>query len=167
MDELPVQSGTYALILGLHDAYSLRVGRLGSFKFPAGIYIYLGSACGPGGLRSRLKRHLSGGSRFHWHIDHLRSVAEVVGYAYVVSDGEESHVFPSECEWREALSVSPCATIPVPGFGASDCKSGCPAHLIHLCKPEYVGEISDILNYAKGEHQFNLVLFDHKVCEDS
>lgn len=102
----------------------LQVGRLGEFDLPAADYVYLGSACGPGGLRARLGRHLSGAGRAHWHIDYLRRVTQVAGCLY--RPGRPS----LECAWSQTLLLQPEAFIPIPGFGARDCVSGCPAHLI-------------------------------------
>jgi Uri superfamily endonuclease len=92
--------------------------------FPAGDYIYVGSAFGPGGLRTRLGRHLRGDGHPHWHIDTLRAAASVVGYVFAIADQ------PVECRWSQALAALPQARIPAPGFGSSDCRSGCQAHLI-------------------------------------
>jgi hypothetical protein len=54
---LPSGHGSYALFLSLLHQVHLAVGRLGAFDFPAGAYVYLGSANGPGGLRARLAHH--------------------------------------------------------------------------------------------------------------
>jgi Uri superfamily endonuclease len=132
MDDLPVQPGSYAVILKLADWYELEVGRLGRFKIPPGIYVYHGSACGPGGLRARLGRHLSVVNRVYWHIDYLRCVGEVLGYVYWVTCQPNRTSIPEECEKSQILSALPGASVPSPKFGASDCKSGCPAHLIHF-----------------------------------
>ncbi len=37
---------------------------------------------------------------------------------------------PLECRWSQALAELPGACVPLPGFGASDCRLGCPAHLV-------------------------------------
>lgn len=124
---LPVASGTYILLLDLPQATPLQVGRLGDFHFPSGVYAYVGSAFGPGGLRARLGRHLHPG-RPHWHVDYLRLVAQVCGIAYALTPR------PQECLWSQALASLPGAWLPAPGFGASDCRKGCRAHLIGLGK---------------------------------
>jgi Uri superfamily endonuclease len=41
---------------------------------------------------------------------------------------------PLECAWSQALAELPTAGIPVPRFGASDCHSGCKAHLVLLAR---------------------------------
>jgi len=132
MDNLPVQPGTYALILGIHESHSIIVGRLGRFEILPGIYVYLGSARGPGGIRARLGRHLKRGDRLHWHIDYLRRESEILGYGFVLSKVDDLGWTPTECYWSQTLVSLRYATIPVPKFGAGDCNIGCPAHLIHF-----------------------------------
>jgi len=62
-------TGLYHLILHLKRPERLRVGRLGLQEFPAGYYLYTGSA--RRGLASRLQRHLCKEKTSHWHIDRL------------------------------------------------------------------------------------------------
>lgn len=130
MDDLPVHPGSYALIVELPQVVDLTVGRLGRFSFPAGMYVYLGSAHGPGGLRARLGRHLRGDGRPRWHVDVLRAVAQVRGYE--LSVGKSSLVPPLECRWSQCLAAVPGSAIIAPGFGAGDCRWNCAAHLIYL-----------------------------------
>ena len=51
-DAIPNEPGTYQLVLFLPEDITLQVGALGVFRFPAGRYVYTGSALG--GLRRRL-----------------------------------------------------------------------------------------------------------------
>jgi len=133
---LPAARGTYALYLSLASPCHLELGASGSHDFPASGYVYLGSAHGPGGLRARLGRHLRGDGRPRWHVDALRRFAGVIGAVYAL-EPPEAHlarpvnpaVLRLECAWSQALSRLPGFTVPVPGFGASDCRSGCLAHL--------------------------------------
>jgi len=127
---LPTESGSYALFLTIASFQRLQIGRLGECIFQPGIYVYLGSACGPGGLRGRLGRHLRSGGKTHWHIDILRAVAEVKGFCYITNWENSPLTTPIECLWSHALAALPDASVPVQGFGASDCRAGCPAHLI-------------------------------------
>ena len=123
----PPTGGTYILALHLPSAHTVRVGRLGTFDFPAGWYLYIGSAHGPGGLAARLarhRRHLGGAKRPRWHADYFRQEARW-GRAWARFGGERL-----ECTWAARLRTLPGAEIVVPGFGASDCR--CPAHLIRL-----------------------------------
>jgi Uri superfamily endonuclease len=145
MDDLPVRPGTYALILELAESRSLDVGRLGRFDCPPGIYVYLGSARGPGGLRGRLGRHLRGDGRPHWHIDYLVSVSVVKGVGYIELSSGTAGCCPSECGWSRTLSALPGAAIPIPKFGTSDCRSGCRAHLVHFSVFNYRDELPPVL----------------------
>src|SRR5574340_196450 len=64
--------GVYTLILQVNEEpLSLNVGSLGRVNLAAGQYLYTGSALGPGGLDSRLARHLRREKRLFWHIDYL------------------------------------------------------------------------------------------------
>ena len=68
--------GSYVLLIHLTGSVSLTVGRLGRFYFPAGYYIYFGSALG--GLEARIGRHLRQHKKTHWHIDWLTAVGNLV-----------------------------------------------------------------------------------------
>ena len=125
--------GTYVLALWLEASRTILVGRHGEFNFPAGWYLYVGSALGPGGMPARLTRHrqrLVSGKQARWHVDYLREQA-VWGGAWGLAAGERL-----ECTWAAALRRLPGAQLVAPGFGASDCR--CPGHLMHL--PELPGD---------------------------
>ncbi len=137
METIPALPGAYALQLTLPRAKELKVGRLGEVHLPAGEYIYMGSACGSGGLRARLGRHLAPAPpNCHWHIDYLHSIAQASAYCYLLYPGNqasvgEASISPAvECLWSQALAALPGASVPVHGFGTSDCRRGCRAHLV-------------------------------------
>ena len=122
--------GAYALVLHLESREEITVGKLGAFSFPAGYYLYLGSALGTGGLEARLSRHRRRDKKLHWHIDYLLEHAQLVE---VWSAATEDKL---ECLWAQAARQLPGSETPVPGFGSSDCR--CPSHLIRLVrKPSY------------------------------
>jgi Uri superfamily endonuclease len=127
---LPAGPGSYTLFLWLPGAVHLAVGRLGAFDFPPGVYAYLGSAHGPGGLRARLAHHARVAARPHWHLDYFRPSVQITGGLL----DEETHAgaLPLECAWSQQLLRLPGARPAAPGFGSADCRSGCPAHLIWL-----------------------------------
>jgi Uri superfamily endonuclease len=110
------------LFLELSQTADLTIGRLGSFRFPAGHYVYIGSALGSGGLRARVARHHRQEKRLHWHIDYLLTRARIVSVLTDVS-GERL-----ECVWVRQWLDKPEAQVVAPGFGASDCR--CPTHLV-------------------------------------
>jgi len=52
--ELPEAKGTYVLVMEVGQMRRLAIGRLGNFELVPGFYLYVGSACGAGGLAARL-----------------------------------------------------------------------------------------------------------------
>jgi Uri superfamily endonuclease len=117
-------SGTYALLLRAGAEQTLEVGALGEMRVRPGVYVYVGSAFGPGGVRARVRRHARADGARHWHVDYLRSgtTLEAVWYTHDPTR--------RECAWAAALRDMPDAEMPLGGFGASDCD--CPAHLVAL-----------------------------------
>jgi len=117
-------SGSYLLWLRADEAQSITVGALGEMAVPPGVYAYAGSAFGPGGVKARVGRHVRGEGALHWHVDYLRAVADLAAVWFTHDDVRR------ECDWAEVLRDLPGATVPMDGFGASDCT--CPAHLIRF-----------------------------------
>lgn len=114
--------GSYVLVLQLAETKRLSVGKLGTFAFPTGLYLYFGSALN--GLAGRVRRHLRQDKKAHWHVDALTAEAEVVEVAWVL--GADRY----ECSWARAAVEHAGATIPARGFGSSDCH--CSSHLVYL-----------------------------------
>ncbi len=125
-DSWPAVPGTYALVLEAAAPVTVQAGRLGSLQVAPGRYIYVGSALGPGGLRARLRRHLRRDKPQRWHIDALTAVLPVT--RVYIAPGVERR----ECLWAGRIAGLPGVTVPWPGFGNSDCRAGCPAHLFRL-----------------------------------
>ena len=107
---------SYKLRIKLNRTIEIRVGKLGSFKFPEGLYIYMGSA--KQNLEGRIQRHLQKFKKLHWHIDYLLVNAK----AHVISVERSTS---SEC----ALNQKVKGQILIPGFGSSDCLKKCGSHL--------------------------------------
>jgi len=95
------------------------IGRLGEFDIPAGRYLYSGSA--RRGLEARIARHLRRQKRLRWHIDYLLRAPGVRVVGVIRSRR-------GEC----ALNRSARGRVVVAGFGASDCRARCGAHLKYL-----------------------------------
>jgi Uri superfamily endonuclease len=115
---------TYQLLIEVAGPLRVRIGRLGTFDFPAGVYIYTGSALR--NFEARVKRHLSTAKRMHWHIDYLLAapgvrILEVRRHA------------DAECRVNQRVD----GEITVRGFGASDCLAGCRSHL------KWLGSVND------------------------
>jgi Uri superfamily endonuclease len=114
--------GVYQLHLRLDKPKRIRVGKLGIFTFPAGRYIYTGSAMN--GLIGRLRRHLKKRKKLYWHIDYLLRHAKIETI-FVLETGERV-----ECQLNSLTLSLPNAKVVVKGFGCSDCR--CPSHLVYF-----------------------------------
>ena len=137
--EWPASPGSYVLILHALAPTELVIGRLGRFTLPPGRYAYVGSAQGPGGLAARLARHARPDKTLHWHVDTLTAVLPVVGVC--ACEGKAR----LECVWAQRLLALPAAQAPIAGFGSSDCRSGCLAHLIRLPDNLSLTKLEEIL----------------------
>ena len=126
------ERGVYTLIIFLPENIRLKVGGLGIQTFQKGYYTYTGSALGKGaqGLSLRISRHLRKRKRKRWHIDFLLAHENVTVTAVVAAQTDKK----LECAINQLIKSEAKATIPVMGFGASDCKRNCGSHLL------YVGE---------------------------
>lgn len=109
-------ASTYQVFIHVPGNIRLRIGRLGEYLFPAGIYVYTGSA--RRNIQARLARHRRKNKGLHWHIDYLIAAPGVE-----VIDTRLAH--EPECLLNQATP----GQVVVPGFGASDCKAGCGSHL--------------------------------------
>lgn len=132
--------GAYVLHLRLPAARTLvvrrrvrgRWGRGRTFLLPAGDYLYVGSALGPGGLAARVGRHLAAEKALHWDIDFLLAGPDRPA---VQAWARASPRRGLECRWAAALARAPGATPvagtregerrAVHGFGAGDCTRRC------------------------------------------
>lgn len=130
--DLPSAPGAYALTFAVEKPLRLPIARLNNPVLEPGTYVYAGSAFGPGGIRARVGRHLRAEKKPHWHIDHVSAQAPCL----------EVNTYPGgrECDLVAAL-LSDGATVPVDGFGSSDCRD-CPAHLVRLADGYQNGNIA-------------------------
>jgi Uri superfamily endonuclease len=110
---------SYQLVIEVGSPVRCKVGRLGVVEFPAGIYVYTGSA--RRGFEARLARHARATKTLRWHIDYLLSLSGVRIVRVVRSRR-------LECRLNQSVP----GRIVVPGFGASDCRAGCGAHLKYV-----------------------------------
>ncbi|QDT33941.1 GIY-YIG nuclease family protein [Thalassoglobus polymorphus] len=130
MHSIPKSPGVYVLVFYLPRKTAITFDRKGAqHKFLPGWYLYVGSACGPGGLDRRLARHKrqhADGKRMHWNVDYFREHALLCEIWY--SENADSNV---EHQWAKALIELPTASVPVAKFGANDCREKCPSHFFH------------------------------------
>ncbi|MFO8102484.1 MAG: GIY-YIG nuclease family protein [Dehalococcoidia bacterium] len=119
--------GSYLLLLYLDAGTRIAIGKLGRADFPAGYYLYAGSALG--GLSPRINRHFRKEKKLHWHIDYLLFHAQILEVWGVYSNERV------ECHLARAALDLTGAAVPAAGFGSSDCR--CRTHLVYLPdKPE-------------------------------
>jgi Uri superfamily endonuclease len=110
---------SYQLLIEVTKPLHCAIGRLGKFDFPPGHYAYTGSA--KRNLEARIARHLRPDKALHWHIDYLLASPGVRVVDVVRSRR-------SECNLNRAVRGRMVCV----GFGASDCRAGCGAHLKYL-----------------------------------
>ena len=115
---IPVIPGAYVLAIELSKQVAVSLRGKPSALLPPGLYLYCGSAKGPGGLRGRLARHMRRGKSIRWHIDVLTEAGTVLG-AWTFPGGDE-------CDLITGLSHLPVA---IKGFGSTDCRR-CTSHLL-------------------------------------
>jgi Uri superfamily endonuclease len=133
--------GTYILLFHMTKDSTLRVGKLGRFTFPAGYCLYVGSAMGRGGISGRLKHHLSPSEVLHWHIDYLGKVASLEEIWYQESQARQEHC------WATLLNT--LGSLPVVGFGASDCR--CQTHLFRFLRRPRIHSFQKVLRNLDPE----------------
>lgn len=131
--ELPIQwnllekhglddSGLYLFMMKNDEEQAIEIGSRGEMTFPAGYYIYVGSARTT--LSKRLARHSRKRKGKHWHIDYLRDITSVAG-SWPIRNADLQ-----ECDL--AQRVAQFAENEIAGFGCSDCD--CHSHLFYFEK---------------------------------
>jgi Uri superfamily endonuclease len=109
----------YQLHILVEERVEISVGSLGTFKLSPGLYIYTGSA--KKNIAARISRHLSAKKKLKWHIDFLLAHPRVRIIDVKLLDMDE-------CAANQDLN----GQIPIPRFGATDCRSGCGSHLKYI-----------------------------------
>ncbi len=116
--------GAYLLFIKLKKDERIKVGKLGSFNFKKGFYVYSGSALK--NLEARIKRHKRKKKKKFWHIDYLLASknARIVN---VIGIPSKKRI---ECKLNKIVLSLPGAKILVKKFGSSDCN--CKSHLVYF-----------------------------------
>ncbi len=130
------------------------MARYGRLKLDKGYYAYTGSALGQGAvsLRRRVARHFRKEKRKHWHIDYLLASRTAHIAAVVAAPGKDN----KECEISSLIRNIEGATVPITGFGASDCKHNCKSHLIRLGENNNLEKIADAYKHVVGERKLQI-----------
>lgn len=113
-------AGIYSLIIYIAERICNDIGALGHICIDKGLYTYIGSARGFGGIEARVRRHIAKDKRrMWWHIDYITNINAsqilYIVYAETVED--------LEYKIATALSKSSCWVITIPRFGSSDKRS--------------------------------------------
>ncbi|ADD68808.1 protein of unknown function DUF123 [Denitrovibrio acetiphilus DSM 12809] len=122
-ESITTEKGVYVLFLECNRNLTVRVGSFGELAVKPGIYAYVGSAFGGGGLKSRLGRHFKTAKKCRWHIDYIRRHMRAKAVWYTNEGVDAEH--------RTARRfIEGGAEIPMKGFGSSDCS--CISHLFYM-----------------------------------
>ncbi len=116
---IPSLPGYYLLILRVHRKTIIFTRGKRRFSLDPGVYIYIGSAHGPGGLRSRIMRHLRRKKKIFWHIDYLtmNENVDIIGFVTI------SDILKKNIDLEKLLSRLMQKYLEfIPGFGCSDKK---------------------------------------------
>jgi Uri superfamily endonuclease len=127
--------GIYVLWLRTTLKRSFTVGKAGHLPLTGGYLAYVGSAMGPGGLKSRLAHHLCPSPKPHWHIDYIKAHATI----------EQIWVLPQTTldEHTIATALVAVGGRPLGRFGASDCS--CDTHLFKFYQTAGVSRFRSVL----------------------
>lgn len=111
----------YSIQLSIAENQHITIGKLGTFTFQKGTYIYVGSA--KRNIRQRIERYKRVNKKNHWHFDYLRPFGVIT--RIITYDASFK-----ECDLAENIRKQMNGTLPFNGFGSSDCK--CFSHLIFV-----------------------------------
>lgn len=144
-------TGVYCLVVKLLQRAHIRIGSLGAFCFPAGFYVYVGSA--QSNLERRIERHLRQKKKMRWHIDYLLRYGQVVSVCTYTGEKDK------ECMLSHKIGNIKNAVVPVKGFGSSDCS--CNSHL-YFFQDDPDSEISELnikmkISKCKLQNQLRLL----------
>lgn len=143
VNDLNSEGGVYALIMHMIYERTIQIGKMGTFTFEPGWYIYIGSAHGPGGLKARTDRHRQDGERKRkkWNVDYVRPFAPISEIWFSHAARYREH------NWAWTAMRMFGATIPVAKFGANDCYPRCRAHFFRFDSRPFLAEFrADLLN---------------------
>jgi len=126
MEQIPTDLGTYIIVAYCSNPSEIIVGAKGPVRLKRGYYYYVGSAFGPGGLRARLKHHLSTSPKPFWHFDYLKQGLKLESILF------STEAKPLEHQWAQYIANLQEIYVPIKRMGASDCR--CPSHFFFSAK---------------------------------
>lgn len=141
---MQARPGTYALVMKCSSDQQVEIGKLGRLQLRAGFYVYVGSAFGPGGLKARIAHHMKISEKPHWHMDYLRPALVLKEIWFTYDSRHREH------QWADTLARIDGGTMPLSGFGASDCR--CESHLYWIRPKPSVRQFRDKLSANLNRH---------------
>ncbi len=130
--------GDYMIVLSLEEEKTIEIGSKGHITFPAGYYVYVGSA--KANLTKRMDHHKRKRKKMHWHMDYFRQHAAVVATVPIRTSDDLEHDI--------AAAVSQIADWFIPHFGSSDCH--CESHLYGFKEnPVHVKAFMDVVEHFR------------------
>ena len=141
---MQTRHGTYALVFSAPGKRQIAVGKIGTLQLQPGFYIYVGSAFGPGGLKARIAHHSRIPTRPHWHVDYLASDLGLTEIWYTFDPVHREH------QWAAAIASIRGASLPLAGFGSSDC--GCTSHLFFFNTKPAIGTFRRKVQAGTDKH---------------
>ncbi|MCW5978028.1 MAG: GIY-YIG nuclease family protein [Bryobacteraceae bacterium] len=130
-------AGDYVLILTARTPSAVRVGALGELELRRGVYAYVGSARGPGGLAARIAHHLKPAAHRHWHLDYVVPLLQPREVWWLAGRENREHL------WAARLAQLDAASVPLRRFGASDCR--CLSHLFYFRRAPRPAVLAEVL----------------------
>ncbi|WP_455277694.1 GIY-YIG nuclease family protein [[Eubacterium] cellulosolvens] len=120
--------GIYVLIIKLPKSIRVKIGKMGSFPFKEGTYLYIGSAMGQdsSSLEGRIRRHIENKKKVFWHIDYFLQ-SKIGRITHIISAASTTDM---ECKIAKRIEKILHTSIPVKKFGSSDCN--CNAHFFKV-----------------------------------
>ena len=144
---LPRSKGLYILEIIVQREARVGRGLLSGVAVPPGLYAYVGSAGGPGGLKGRICRHArlaARGGRPKWHVDWLLVRGRVVGVYFLEG------CWGRRAEEELSLLLSKVLDEAVPRFGSTDTSSR--THLYVVRGPP--GSVLPVLRRARSDWRY-------------
>ena len=120
--------GAYTLIIHVEQPVKVEIKSLGDVRFEPGLWIYVGSAMGESStsLEHRIHRHFRIEKTIYWHIDYLLDADTKLLEAIWAESMK-----PVECDIAQSLENHEKYSPGPRGFGSSDCRMNCVAHIFH------------------------------------
>ena len=152
---VPSRAGWYTLVLRVLKPVAVEAKTLRTIV-GEGLYVYVGSAGGPGGLRARVYRHFRRRKRVRWHIDRLTSSLNTVILAVAYCEGG----YGVEVESKTALCLAGMGYKPLPGFGSTN-DPVAPSHLFKAPRgrgvEEALNDSLDCLRRSSGSDKCSAI----------